>query len=180
MAIDNTRAKILARVWQGIAQSGVDLAAIPVDQQEILVAKITDQMMFTLNDLLDEMDESPEPAAPATQSDEYEEKILWKGRPFLSLVEHYTLTNDRIKVVHGFLGKDIENFELVRIQDLDMTRGLTERLMNLGDIHITGHDPSDPKIILRNVTDPEAIYELLRKTWLEARKRHGLQFREYM
>ncbi len=180
MSIDNTRAQILARVWQGIAQSGVDLTAIPQDQQEALAAKITDQMMFTLNEFLDDMDETPQSTKTAAQPGEYEETIIWKGRPFLSLVDHYTLTNDRLKIVHGLLGKDIENFELVRIQDLDMTRGVTERLMNLGDIHITGHDPSDPKIVLRNVTDPEAVYELLRKTWLEARKRHGLQFREYM
>jgi hypothetical protein len=180
MSIENTHAKILARVWQSIAQSGIDLTTIPLDQQEMLAAKITDQMMFTLNDLLDDMDEPSENVKPAAQTDEYEETILWEGRPFLSLVEHYTLTNDRVKIVHGWLGKDIENFELIRVQDLDMTRGVTERLMNLGDIQIRGQDPSDPKITLRNVSDPEAVYELLRKTWLEARKRHGLQFREYM
>lgn len=180
MSIDSTRAKIIASIWQAVAQSGVELSTLPMEQQEKLISKIADQMMVTLDGLLDEVNPEPKEEAPSTTSDEYSEEILWKGRPFLSLVENYTITNDRVKVVHGLLGKDIENFELVRIQDLDMTRGLTERLMNLGDIHITGHDPSDPKITLRNISQPEVVYELLRKAWLAARKRHGLQFREYM
>jgi hypothetical protein len=180
MSIDSTRAKIIASIWQAVAQSGVELSTLPMEQQEKLISKIADQMMVTLDGLLDEVNPEPKEEAPSSATDEYLEEILWKGRPFLSLIENYTITNDRVKVVHGLLGKDIENFELVRIQDLDMTRGLTERLMNLGDIHITGHDPSDPKIILRNISQPEVVYELLRKAWLAARKRHGLQFREYM
>jgi hypothetical protein len=50
----------------------------------------------------------------------------------------------------------------------------------LGDISIKGQDPSHPEIVLRNVAKPEDVYEILRKAWLEARKRHGLQFREFM
>lgn len=183
MTIDNTRAQIIARIWQAVAQSGVDLSSIPQAQQEILMSKIADQLMLTLDQMLEEasIDQAASLTAQATSAPgDFEEQVLWEGRPFLSLIEHYTITNDRIKVVHGFLGKDIENFELVRIQDLDMTRGITERVLNLGDIDIRGQDPSDPKITLRNISDPEAVYELLRKTWLEARKRHGLQFREYM
>ena len=49
-----------------------------------------------------------------------------------------------------------------------------------GDIFIKGQDASNPEVILRNVAKPEEVYEVLRKAWLEARKRHGLQFREFM
>ncbi len=183
MSIDKTRAEIIASIWQAVAQSGVNLTNVPYDQQEKLVAKIADQLMLTLDQLLGEA--GPEPQAETEEKadetgDEYREDVLWKGRPFLSLVEHYTITTDRIKIVHGFLGKDIENFELIRIQDLDMERGLTERMLNLGDLIIQGQDPSQPKIVLRNISDPEAVYEMLRRAWLAARKRHGLQFREYM
>jgi hypothetical protein len=114
------------------------------------------------------------------ETGDQEEKILWRGRPFLSLVEDYVVTNERIKIIQGFLSKDIENFELIRIQDIDLRRAAHERLLNLGDIHIHGHDPSNPTIVLRNISDPEGVYELLRRAWLEARKRHGLQFREFM
>jgi hypothetical protein len=179
MSIDSTRAQIIANIWKAVAQSNVDLATIPQEQQEKLVGKIADQMMVTLDQLLDEIPQEAALGASA-KSDEYQEEVLWQGRPFLSLVEHYTITSDRIKIVSGLFGQDIENYELIRVQDLDVSRGMTERLFNLGDIHIQGQDPSKSKITLRNVKDPEAVYELLRRAWLEARKRHGLQFREYM
>lgn len=111
---------------------------------------------------------------------EAEEVIVWEGRPFLSLVESYVITSERIKISRGLLGKDYENFELVRVQDIDVSRGLGERVMGLGDIHIKGADPSTPEVTLRNIKDPTQVYELLRKAWLAARKRYGLIFREEM
>jgi hypothetical protein len=178
MTIDQTRAQVISSVWQAIAQSGVDLSSIPLDQQEKLVSKVADQLMQTLDALLDEVASPPdeEDAQPAVEG----EQILWRGRPFLSLVETYTITTERIKIIKGLLGRGIENFELVRIQDIDYSQGLTERMLGIGDITIRGSDESNPKIELRNIHDPEQIYELLRKAWLEARKRHGLQFREFM
>ena len=55
-----------------------------------------------------------------------------------------------------------------------------ERVLGIGDVNIRGQDPSNPAIVLRNVPKPEEVYETLRRAWLESRKRHGLQFREYM
>jgi hypothetical protein len=178
MSIDHTRAQVISSIWQAIAQSGVDLSALSQDQQEKLVSKIADQLMVTMDALLDEVD------SPAIEEEEQPamegEQVLWHGRPFLSLVESYTVTTERIKIVRGLLGRGIENFELVRIQDIDYSQGLTERMLGIGDITIRGSDESNPKIELRNVHEPEQVYELLRKSWLEARKRHGLQFREFM
>jgi uncharacterized membrane protein YdbT with pleckstrin-like domain len=112
--------------------------------------------------------------------DENDEKVLWKGRPFLSLVENYTVTSERLKIITGLMSRHVENFELIRIQDIDFKQGMTERMFGIGDITIRGHDPSNPDIELRNVSRPEQVYEILRRAWLEARKRHGLQFREFM
>lgn len=177
MTIEQTRAQIIADVWQSIAQSGVDLSAIPQEQQQKLVGKIADGMMVTLNNLLDDVPQVEDEAEP---EDEYGEEVLWKGRPFLSLVEQYTLTNERLRIIRGLVSRKIENFELIRIQDIDFKEGMTERMIGVGDIFIRGQDASNPEIVLRNVSKPEEVYETLRRAWLEARKRHGLQFREYM
>lgn len=177
MAIDKARAQIISHVWQALAQSGVDLSTVPQDQQEKLVSKIADQILVAVDSMLDEAAEGPEEIEPTPG---VVEETLWKGRPFLSLVEYYLITSERLRVVSGFLSRNIENYELVRIQDIDFKQGVHERMMGIGDITIRGHDPSHEKIVLRNVRDPEQVYELLRKAWLEARKRHGLQFREYM
>jgi hypothetical protein len=176
MSIEQTRAKVVASVWQAIAQSKVDLASIPQAEQEKLVNKIADTLIVTMNDLLDEVP-TTELLGPEVDADE---RILWKGRPFLSLVETYVLTSERLKIVKGLLSRDIENFELIRVQDIDISQAVSDRLFGVGDITLRGQDASKPTIVLRNVSNPEEVYETIRKAWLDARKRYGLQFREYM
>jgi len=177
MSIDQMRAQVKASVWQAIAQSGVDLSAVAQDQQEKLVSKIADSVMVTMDALIEE-EQADAPAEDAPN--EFGEQVMWKGRPFLSMVESYTVTSERLRITKGLLARHIENFELIRIQDIDFKQGVSERMLGIGDITIRGHDPSDPIVILRNVPKPEEVYEILRRAWLEARKRHGLQFREYM
>jgi hypothetical protein len=108
------------------------------------------------------------------------EKVLWQGRPFLSLNESYVITTERIKIIHGLISRRVENYELVRMQDVDFKQNVGERMLGIGDIFIRGHDASDPEVKLRDIRDPEGVYEILRRAWMESRKRHGLQFREYM
>ena len=177
MTIDKLRAQVTGSIWQAIAQSGVDLSAVPHDQQEKLVSKIVDNVLESVDALLEEEDEAP---LLDDLDDEQDERLLWQGRPFMSIVEHYAVTSERLKIVRGLLSRDVENYELIRIQDIDFKQGMSDRVFGLGDITILGHDPSDPKTVLRNVREPEKVYEILRRAWLEARKRHGLQFREYM
>jgi len=177
MSIEKQRAQVVGSIWQAIAQSGVDLSSVPQDQQEKLVGKIADGVMVTMDAILGE--EVPSTTAE-DEVDELDERVLWKGRPFLSLVESYTITSERLKITTGLASRHVENFELIRIQDIDFKQGMGERMMGIGDITVRGHDPSSPDIVLRNVSKPEEVYEIMRRAWLEARKRHGLQFREYM
>ena len=179
MTLEQIRAQVIGTVWQAIVQSKVDLAVIPADQQEKLVSTIADNVLVMVDNIMKSQSED-EMAAEKQEEEQQGEVVIWQGRPFLSLVEFYTLTNDRLKIIKGFLGRHTENFELVRVQDIDFKQNVSERMLGIGDIEIRGHDPSDPNIILRNIHDPEQVYETLRKAWLEARKRHGLQFREYM
>lgn len=179
MDLQKVRADLIGSIWKAFAQSDVDLSAVPAEQQEELVKKIADQVLLSMDQLLDQEAEPPV-EEPAEADDEHEERILWQGRPFLSLVERYTLTTERLKISRGMVGRQVENFELIRMQDIDYKQNVAERVTNLGDITIKGQDASNPEIVLRNVVNPEEVYETLRKAWLDARKRHGLQFREYM
>jgi hypothetical protein len=177
MSIDKLRAQVIGSIWQAIAQSGVDLSSVSQDQQEKIVSKIADGVMVTMDAIMG--DEMPL-TTTEDEVDELDESVLWKGRPFLSLVENYTITSERLKITTGLVSRNVENFELIRIQDIDFKQGMGDRMVGIGDINIRGHDPSNPNIVLRNVSKPEEVYEILRKAWLDARKRHGLQFREYM
>jgi len=179
MSLDQYRSKINSSIWKGFAQSGVDLSQFPADKQATLANAISDQVLLAVNEMLDDMPGTPgaKNVAPDLQD---KETVLWKGKPFLSLVESYIITSERIKIATGLLAKDYENYELIRIQDMDVSQNLSERVIKIGDIHITGADPSSPNITLRNVPDPNAVYEILRKAWLAARRKYGLMFREEM
>jgi hypothetical protein len=178
MSIEKIRTTVIAQIWQSMAQSGVDLSAIPQQDQEKLVHKIGDSVLLTFDSIIDA--ELVSKSSPNDTTDGTDEATIWVGRPFLSLVESYVITSERVKIITGLVSREIENFELIRIQDIDFKQNVGERLFGLGDITIRGHDTSDPTITLRNIAKPEEIYELLRRAWLEARKRYGLQFREYM
>jgi len=176
MTIDQQRARMKSGVWKAIGQSGVDLSALPAEQQAKLVDAVTDESLVVLNELMGDVykSNSVKPVA------EGEETIIWEGRPFLSLVESYLITSERIKISRGLLGKEYENFELIRVQDIDVSQALGERVLGLGDIHIQGADPTTPSVTLRNLSNPNEVYELLRRAWLAARKKYGLIFREDM
>ncbi len=177
MSIEKINAQVKSSVWQGIAQSGVDLTPISPEQQNKLVS-ITTNVLAAVDNVLEETHKAQQADTNLDLGDE--EKVLWEGRPYLSLVEFYALTTERLKIVKGMFGKDTENFELIRVQDIDVTQNLSERIFNIGDIQIRGADPSKPSVTLRNVSDPQKVYEIMRKAWLAARKRYGLQFREQM
>jgi hypothetical protein len=177
MAIEQTRAQVISSIWQAIAQSGVDLSALPREQQEKLVGKIADNVMMTIDGMLEP---APAPTGAQPAGNEHDEHVLWQGRPFLSMTESYMITSERIKIVKGLLSRGTENFELVRVQDIDVKQGLDERILGIGDLVIRGQDPSNPEIILRNIPKPNEVYELLRRAWLDARKRYGLQFRDIL
>jgi hypothetical protein len=177
MNIEQTRAQVISSIWQAIAQSGVDLSALPQEEQQKLVNTIANQLLLTVNGILDDVSA---PDAPTEPANEFDEQELWKGRPFLSISETYLLTNERLRITKGLFGRDVENYELIRLQDINLSQGLSERLLNIGDIHLRGHDPSNPEVVLRNISKPEEVYEILRRAWLAARKSHGLLFREEM
>ncbi len=174
MNLEQNRARVIAAIWQAIAQSGVDLSAMPREEQDHLVATIADNLLSTVNQMLDEV-------APQVSADvSGEERILWEGRPFLSITERYVVTTERVRIYRGLIGRNIDDIELVRLQDIDFTQNAGERILGIGDIHLHGADPSTPEVMLRNVHQPEEVRELIRRAWLDARKRYGVSFREQM
>ena len=179
MTVEQSRERVKSSIWQSIAQSGVKIDAVPTDQLDVLVNAITDGVLVAVDDLLEDSGMAGrQDSAFAPLADE--EVVLWEGRPFLSLVVHYRITNQRVRIESGFLGKDRDDIELVRIQDIDHNQGLTERMLNIGDIRLASADPSKPDAVLRNVKDPVAVHEILRRAMLDARKRYRYSVQEEM
>ncbi|MCB8944110.1 MAG: PH domain-containing protein [Ardenticatenaceae bacterium] len=187
MSLNETHARIKSRVWKEIAQAKIDISKLDKETVEAIVDLATEAALLEMDDTLTQTIATGKAAPEAVPGmpdqsvfDDQKEDILWEGRPFLSLVMEYTITDERIRITEGLLGKARENVELVRIQDMDYSQTFGERIMNIGDITIRSHDPSHPNIILRNVQNPESVYEILRRAVLNARKKHGFTYREEM
>ena len=142
MSLAEMKTRLKAAIWQAVAQSGVDVSGVPQAEMDTLVAAITDGVLQEVDDMLSEAS-GPRPTAaePDEAGDNDEERVLWEGRPFLSLSVHYQITSERVKVVEGLLGKERYDVELVRIQDVDHKQNLTERTLNIGDLYVRSHDP---------------------------------------
>lgn len=185
MSVNEAEARIRAAVWQAIAEGTVDLSGVPKEQRQTLVELVTDAALLELDSELEFVNESllaKKKSAEPDAEDELDEgeRILWEGRPFLSLVRHYRITTERIRITEGLLGKDRADIELVKIQDIDQKQRFTERLLNLGDITVLSHDPSHPEVTLDNVSDVQRVHEILRRAMLDAREATSFSYREEM
>jgi hypothetical protein len=177
MTPNEAQNRVKARVWKAIAQADVDLSAVSKTDQEKLVELLTNAALMEIDEELGQ-----ELAVGSNNQDftHGDEEVLWQGRPFLSISTQYIITSERIRIIEGLLGKDREDIELIRIKDVDQSQTVRERLLNLGDLIIRGHDTSNPKIILNNIPDPQEVHELLRRAILNARKKYRLTYREEM
>ncbi len=175
MDANEFKSRLTARIWQSIAQSHVELSSIPRDQLETLVNAVSDGVVETLAGLSSETGLDWDTTAEVT-----DELVLWTGRPFMSLVEQYRVTTERVRVRSGLLAKENENVELVRIQDIDYRQGLGERILGIGDVHVRSSDPSPPLVTLRNVRHPERVHDIIRRAMLSARRRYRFSFQEEM
>ncbi|RME50599.1 MAG: PH domain-containing protein [Caldilineae bacterium] len=180
MSIKKLHAAVTAHVWKAIAQGEVDTTGIPREALEALVEVAVDAALDEVNRQLEQFNPPPASAKVETPTGDDEEVVLWEGRPFLSLTRYYIITNERIRLIQGLIGKEYEDIELVRVQDVDFQQTLAERALNLGDIHIRSHDPSDPHVTLDNVQNPQQVHEILRRAVIKARKKYRLSYREEM
>ncbi len=199
MSIEETRARIAARVRQALVESGISWSSAQKQQLDGLAAEIADRVLLEFDTLLETMPQPasrtaqaagpslPPPAVAAGMAQEApgaqapgNEEVLWEGRPFLSIGERYIVTTERVRIVTGVVGKDHEDIELVRVQDVDHTQGIGERILNIGDVVLHSTDRSKPDAMLRNVTNPEQVHEIIRRAMLDARKRYPFIFEQQM
>ena len=193
------RQVVTARFYESLAQSGVEVTAIPQPQLQAIVNALADGVFAALDAMETEADHAiaetnarsagsegpetaslaPESAAPITDQPEKEE-LLWSGRPYLSIGVRYELTSQRVRLIRGLLGRSYHEIELVRVRDTSVNQHLGERALNVGDVSITSNDPSHPEFTLHNVKDPMEVREMIRQATMKEKQRRGLHFREEM
>lgn len=187
---DEMRQLVTGQFYQSLGESGVAVNSIPPDQLKAIVTAVADGVFAALASIDTESngpngaDPDPQTATAATAApapgQSAEERMLWRGRPYLTLGTRYELTTQRLRILRGLLNNMVEEIELVRVRDTKVKQHMGERLINVGDITIFSADQTAPTIELRNVTDPMGVRELIRKATMEERERRGLRYREDM
>ncbi len=192
MRREEVRQIVRAQFYQSLAEQGRGLASLSEEELEALTTALADALFAVLEQLEEEESQAHyraggSPAAatvparpPVTEEEEEEEVLLWSGKPYLSIGTRYELTNQRLRVIRGLLGRSIEEIELVRVRDTSAKQNMTERALNIGDITVVSNDPKQPELVLHNVKDPLEVREQIRRAVLAEQKRRGLRYREEM
>lgn len=174
------RQAVTSQFYQSLADSGVTISAIPQAELQAIVNALADGVFAALDRIEDEGDRAISPAALEEDDPAAEEKLIWSGRPYLSIGIRYELTSQRLRVIRGLLGRSIEEIELVRVRDTSVSQHMGERALNVGDITVVSNDPSNPEYVLNNVTNPNDVREMIRRATMVEKQRRGLHYREEM
>jgi hypothetical protein len=112
------------------------------------------------------------------------ERILWRGRPskllspIKALTQRYKLTNERLMIDQGFVGRRTEEIDLYRVKDVSVKQNPLERVGGLGDIRIETSDATAPVTKLHNVSDPDRTKDLIREAARTERQRRRVMLRD--
>jgi len=116
-----------------------------------------------------------------------EEEILWSGQQ-AGLVgkamskanvspTSYILTNERLIVETGILGKKRTEMELFSVKDITVQQSLTERVQKIGSVIIVSSDPSDPKLTIDSIENPQYVADMIRAASTKVKKARNIQYR---
>jgi len=191
MQREQVRQVVSAQFYQSLSDSNIQVKSIPPQELQSIVNALADGVFAALAAVEDQALNAPRPAAtrgpvptpgvPGTQSAEpHIEELIWRGRPYLSIGTIYELTTQRLRVIHGIFGNQIDEIELIRVHDTKVKQNVGERAFDIGDISVFADDSTTPLVMLNNVGDPIQVREKIRTAVLEERQRRGLVYREVM
>ena len=111
-------------------------------------------------------------------------EYLWKDRRLvlgmpLSFTR-YRLSEDRLFCEKGFLNLKSDEVLLYRVQDLELTMSLGQRIFGVGTVCVHSSDKSMPHLDLKNVKNPRQVKELIHKNVEEAKNRRRMRATELL
>ena len=74
----------------------------------------------------------------------------------------YIITNQRVMIEQGILSKTVNEIDLRYVDDSQFFQGLTDRMLGIGNVTLISSDKTTPTYVLRSVSDPRAVRELIR------------------
>ena len=95
----------------------------------------------------------------------------WLG---LKLVR-YELTQERIRVRSGVFTRHLEEIEIYRVKDTELSIPLWQRLVGIGTLRVISSDHTNPNLPLRGIADPESVRERIRAACEAVRRARGVR-----
>jgi hypothetical protein len=86
----------------------------------------------------------------------------------------YEVTADRIEWERGILNRKIDNVDMFRVVDMKLHRSITDCLIGIGTVTLLTKDETDPEFKFYKVRNPRKIYDVLKKTSLDADSKQGV------
>ena len=111
-------------------------------------------------------------------------EYLWKDRKrHLGLplsFTRYRLSEDRLFCETGLLNLKSDEVLLYRVQDLELTITLGQRLFGVGTVCVHSSDKSSPHLDLKNVKRPREVKELIHRSVEQAKDRRRMRATELL
>lgn len=72
----------------------------------------------------------------------------------------YTITNRRLYVKHGIISRDVQQTKIERVQDVNYTQSLWQRVLQIGDVDFdTAANDPDGDFIFAGISQPEQVVD---------------------
>lgn len=87
----------------------------------------------------------------------------------------YTITTERIRNTHGVVTSTVDDMELYRVRDYEVSRPLAMRAFGLGNLIVVTSDRSTPTLVFYAIKDPSGVQDLLRTHVEQCRAAKGVR-----
>ena len=92
----------------------------------------------------------------------------------------YMLSEDRLFLEKGLLNLKADEVLLYRVQDLELTMTLGQRIVGVGTVCVHSSDKSSPHLDLKNVKRPREVKELIHQSVEAAKEKRRMRSMEIM
>lgn len=87
----------------------------------------------------------------------------------------YELTRERIRVRSGIFTRHLEEIEIYRVKDTELTIPFWQRVVGIGTLRVISSDHTNPNLPLRGIADPESVRERIRSACEAVRRARGVR-----
>lgn len=86
----------------------------------------------------------------------------------------YRVTSDRVEWSRGIFERRIDNIDMFRVVDLRLYRSFADCLVGIGTVMLLTSDKTNPEFRFEKVHRPKQLYDVIKKTSLDADAKRGV------